>query len=64
MKIVDETEPAENATIRFRWVKRDPEPTGEKLSVLLDNLAKTTSLQFKVEHRPAQIWFVTETKGN
>jgi beta-lactamase regulating signal transducer with metallopeptidase domain len=64
MKIVDETEPAENATIRFQWVERDPEPTGDKLSVLLDDLAKTTSLQFKVERRPAQIWFVTETKKN
>jgi hypothetical protein len=64
MKIVDETEPAENATIRFQWVERDPEPTGDKLSVLLDDLAKTTSLQFKVERRPAQIWFVTEVKGN
>ena len=64
MKIVDETEPAENETIRFQWVERDPEPTGDKLSVLLDDLAKTTSLQFKVERRPAQIWFVTEVKGN
>jgi beta-lactamase regulating signal transducer with metallopeptidase domain len=64
MKIVDETEPAEIATIRYKWIKRDPEPTGEKLSVLLDDLAKTTSLQFKVERRPAQIWFVTETNEN
>ncbi len=63
MKIVDETEPAENATIRFQWVKRDPEPTGDKLSVLLDDLAKTTSLQFKVERRPGEIWVVTEAKG-
>lgn len=60
MKIVDETEPAENTTIRFKWVKRDPEPKGDKLSILLDDLAKTTSLQFKVESRPAQVWFVTE----
>ncbi|MGB2864762.1 MAG: hypothetical protein WBC05_15655, partial [Sedimentisphaerales bacterium] len=64
MKIVDETEPAEIATIRYKWVKRDPEPAGDKLSVLLDDLAKTTSLQFKVERRPAQIWFVTEIKAN
>ena len=64
MEIVDETEPAEIATIRYKWVDRDPEPTGDKLSVLLDDLANTTSLQFKVERRPAQIWFVTETKKN
>jgi hypothetical protein len=64
MKIVDETEPAENATIRFKWVRRDPEPAGDKLSVLLDDLAKTTSLQFKVERRPAEIWFVTEETEN
>jgi len=64
MEIVDETEPAEIATIRFKWVKRDPEPTGDKLSALLDDLAKTTSLQFKIERRPAQIWFVTEIKEN
>lgn len=64
MKIVDETESAENATILFKWVDLDPEPTGDKLSVLLDNLAKTTSLQFKVESRPAEIWFVTEKTGN
>jgi len=64
MKIVDETEPAETATIRYKWVKPDPEPTGDKISALLDYLSETTSLQFKVESRPAQIWFVIETKGN
>jgi beta-lactamase regulating signal transducer with metallopeptidase domain len=64
MKIVDETEPVENATIRYRWIKRDPEPTGDKLSILLNDLAKTTSLQFKLERRPRQIWFVTEKSKN
>ena len=62
MKIVDETEPVEIATIRYKWVKPDPEPTGDKISALLDYLSETTSLQFKVERRPAQIWFVTEKK--
>jgi len=68
--VVDETEPAENATIRYKsggsklgWIKY-PEERRWKLNILLDNLTKTTSLQFKVERRPAQIWFVTETKGN
>jgi beta-lactamase regulating signal transducer with metallopeptidase domain len=64
MKIVDKTEPVENTTIRFRWINRDPEPTGDKLSVLLDDLTKTTSLQFKVERRSRQIWFVTEETKN
>ena len=64
MKIVDETEPAENETIRFRWIKRDPKPAGDKISALLDYLGKTTSLQFKIEHRPSEIWFVTEAKPN
>jgi hypothetical protein len=68
--IVDETEPAENATIRYKsrgsklgWLI-NPEQRREELDALLDNLAKTTSLQLKVELRPAEIWFVTETKGN
>jgi beta-lactamase regulating signal transducer with metallopeptidase domain len=64
MKIVDETEPMEISTIRYKWIKLDPEPIGDKLSVLLYNLAKTTSLQFKVERRPAQVWFVTEETEN
>jgi len=64
MKIVDETEPVEISTIRYKWIKLDPEPTGDKLSILLDYLAKTTSLQFKVERRPAQVWFVTEETEN
>jgi beta-lactamase regulating signal transducer with metallopeptidase domain len=64
MKIVDETEPVENVTIRYKWVGRDPEPKGDKLTALLDDLTKTTSLQFKVERRPRQIWFATEETKN
>jgi beta-lactamase regulating signal transducer with metallopeptidase domain len=69
VKIVDETEPIEDTTIRYRMghlsrIDRDPELRGERLRALLDNLAKTTSLEFKVEHRPADIWFVTEAKAN
>jgi len=69
MKIVDETEPIENTTIRYRsgklrWIPRHPELRGERLNALLDNLAKTTSLQFKVERQPAEMWFVTETTGD
>jgi hypothetical protein len=69
VKIVDETEPIEDTTIRYRMghlsrIDRDPELKGERLRALLDNLAKTTSLEFKVERRPAEIWFVTEAKAN
>ena len=70
IKVVDETEPIEKTTIRYRrsggtlgWMK-NPEQRRKELNALLENLAKTTSLQFEVERRPAQIWFVTETKGN
>ena len=68
--IVDETEPAENAKILYKsrgskigWLI-NPEQRREELDALLDNLAKTMSLQFKVERRPAHVWFVTETKEN
>jgi beta-lactamase regulating signal transducer with metallopeptidase domain len=66
--IVDETEPVENLEGRYKSgdlfpINHDPEQRDERLRALLDNLAKTTSLQFKVEHRPAEIWFVTETKN-
>jgi hypothetical protein len=69
IKVVDETEPMENTTIRYGrsggalgWMV-DPEQRRESLGALLDNLAKTTSLQFKVERRPAQMWVVTEANG-
>lgn len=69
IKVVDETEPMEKTTIRYRrsggrigWT-RDQDSKDEQLNTLLDNLAKTTSLQFKVERRPAEIWVVTEAKG-
>jgi beta-lactamase regulating signal transducer with metallopeptidase domain len=68
--IVDKTEPVENVTIRYKsggsklgWIKY-PEERRWKLNILLDNLAKTTSLQFTVESRPEQIWFVTEETKN
>jgi len=70
IRFLDETEPVENVTIRYRsggskigWTK-DKEWRNKCLKALLDNLAKTTSLQFTVERRPAEIWFVTEAKEN
>jgi len=70
MKIVDETKPIENATIRYKqsrklaWIGDFEDVKKESLGTLLDNLAKTTSLQFKVERQSAEIWFVTESKEN
>ncbi len=70
IKVADETEPMEKTTIRYRqsggllgWIKY-PEERRWKLNILLDNLAKTTSLQFKVESRPAEMWVVTEETDN
>ena len=66
IKVADETEPMEKTKIRYRrsggflgWMQ-DSEQRHKELDILLDNLTKTTSLQFKVESRPAEIWFVTE----
>ena len=71
MKIVDETEPTEITTIRYKesqnlgWIGNvEDVKKREAMDTLLDNLAKTTSLQLKVERQPAEIWFVTETNGN
>lgn len=70
LKIMDETEPADDITIRYKesqnlgWIPHEPELRSERLNALLDNLAKTTSLRFTVERRPAEIWFVTEVKEN
>jgi beta-lactamase regulating signal transducer with metallopeptidase domain len=71
IKVADETEPMEKTTIRYRqsgerlgWIKY-PEERRWKINSLLDNLAKTTSLQLKLERRPAQMWVVSEkTKTN
>jgi len=66
--IEDKTEPCEIPKIRCRCSSSlavDMSKAREKnLPILLDNLAKQTGLQFKVERLPAEIWFVTETKGN
>lgn len=67
MKIVDETEPMKNTPIRYKQsseIDRISNFEGirkrEALNTLLDNITKTTSLQFTVEKRPAEIWFVKE----
>ncbi|MHC4354299.1 MAG: carboxypeptidase-like regulatory domain-containing protein, partial [Planctomycetota bacterium] len=65
VEIVDETEPMEKTSVRYRMgdireISRDPELRGERLRALADNLARTTSLQIEVERRPAEMWFATE----
>jgi len=66
MKIVDETEFIPETTIPYvatnnlAWIGDFADVKRDHLNDLLDNLAKTTSLQFTVEKRPADVWFVTE----
>jgi beta-lactamase regulating signal transducer with metallopeptidase domain len=63
--IDNRTEPIEAAPIpysldyslRFKSIDREKD-----LPVLLDNLARQTGLTFKVEKRPADVWFITEEK--
>jgi hypothetical protein len=70
--IDDRTEPAEIEKIRcaydpdllypFResWTRNWEQKLEKELPILLDNLAKQTGLQFTIERRPTDIWFVTE----
>lgn len=66
--IEDKTEPCEIPKIRCRCSTSliiDMSKARERnLPILFDNLAKQTGLRFKVERQSADIWFVTETKGN
>ncbi|MBW7989451.1 MAG: hypothetical protein FVQ84_05450 [Planctomycetes bacterium] len=68
MKVVDETEPMEKTTIQFKtsknlaWLGNSNDVKNKSLRGFLFNLSLTTSLQFKVENRLTDIWFVTETK--
>jgi beta-lactamase regulating signal transducer with metallopeptidase domain len=70
--IDDRTEPSETGKIRcvydpdllqpFResWTRNVEQKLEKELPILLDNIAKQTGLQFKVERRPVETWFVTE----
>jgi hypothetical protein len=67
----DRTEPGQTGEILFSYemtmvdfVSRDKVMNKETdLPILLGNLAKQTGLQFKVEKRPAEVWFVVEDAG-
>jgi len=62
----DRTEPTEIDKIRYRYDYGlfNRSRTEKYLPMILDAIAKQTGLQFKLERQPADIWFVTETKGN
>ena len=69
--IVDETQLSEATEIIYDHhrsaylgeVKDKLEKT-KKLEMLLENLTKQTELQFRIENRLVEIWFVTEKKDN
>jgi thiol-disulfide isomerase/thioredoxin len=67
MTIVDETTPSEEIKIPYRHHRssylrkvKDEHEKKRKLDMLLTNLTKQTELQFRIEHRPVEVWFVTE----
>jgi hypothetical protein len=61
--VVDETK---GNAISIEWAQYsdvvDNNITGDpvKIRKVLDNLSKQTSLEFKIEKRPVEVWFVTE----
>lgn len=69
MPVINETETYEEMRIPFgshgscslERIKDDVEKA-RKLDMLLANLTKQTELQFTVERRPVEVWFVTEQK--
>ncbi|MHC4753803.1 MAG: hypothetical protein ACYTBP_01540 [Planctomycetota bacterium] len=69
MPVVDRTGSPKEITIPYRHhqssylrkIKNKAEKAS-KLNTLLLNLTKQTDLQFRIEQRPVEVWFVTETK--
>jgi hypothetical protein len=69
MPVVDQTEPAGPVQIGYNHHSssyltrvKDPTEKANKLKILLESLSKQTNLQFQVERRPAEKWFVVEDK--
>ena len=68
--IDDRSEPTEDRKILYSYdwdllsppLHVRPIDKEKELPLLLDNLAKQTGLTFKVEKRPADVWFITEEK--
>ncbi len=62
-KVVDETEPSDilvgwslHETFNRDYIEKEP----SRLDRLLKNLSRQTSLQFRRERRPVEVWFVRE----
>ncbi|MFC1738394.1 M56 family metallopeptidase [Planctomycetota bacterium] len=69
MTVIDQTTPSEEIKIPYRhhsssYLRKVKDETEKKrkLDILLVNLTKQTELQFRIERRPVEIWFVTEAK--
>jgi hypothetical protein len=67
MPVIDQTESSEEIRIPYRHHRsaylsriKDPREKAEKLHLLLDNLSRQTNLQFIVERRGVEKWFVIE----
>jgi len=65
--IIDQTESATRIRVPHRvhysasvWGMKDPVEKEEKVLEVLDNISQQTSLQFRIEPRPIEKWFVTE----
>jgi hypothetical protein len=70
MPVVDQTEPAGSMQIGYNHHSssyltrvKDPAEKAAKLKILLESLSQQTNLQFQVERRPADKWFVIEDKA-
>ena len=70
LPVIDQTEPSGEVRIPFRHYRsaylsriEDPAEKAEKLAQLLDNISRQTNLQFKLETRPIEKWFIVEQQG-
>ncbi len=69
MPVVDHTESSKKIKVPYRhhrssYLRRikDKAEKASKLEILLANLTKQTELQFRIEKRPVEVWFITEKK--
>ena len=67
--VIDETEASKEMNIvydhhRSAYLSKltNIEEKAKKLEMLLANLTKQTELQFRIEKRPVEVWFITEKK--
>jgi len=69
MPVADHTESSKKIKVPYRhhrtsYLRRikDKAEKASKLEMLLANLTKQTELQFRIEKRPVEVWFITEQK--